>query len=347
MNSSLDFLTNVLGAEGAKALARAAAREPTLADLLVPRAAFAWVQNTTSFQGHLPGTETVLEFRKSEAGLTGHLDLNGMDFEFTDQTPEHLAAVISVAVGVTNVSKAPRDSTLVKLGKSVDTLVKVQSERLAKRVLDPNLGYQITHEHHDLGDGERLTQINAMHGGKRVGWALMTHQGANLHPDDVNVDPEHRRNGLASAMYAHAEKATGKTIIPSQAQQAPGQALWAGNATNPQFGKTELPGQTARPRAQQAPIEPEAPKKQPRTAKTQLPKIPKMPALKVEKSEMLRTCPDCASKYFDGNRFKGCTCYRDIAKSITTTVFNDGVVLEFGPEFDRTEFSGLRKALKD
>jgi len=342
MNRPLDFLTNVLGAEGAQALARAAQREPILENLLVPRAAYSWVQNTASFSGHLPGTETILEFQKSEKGVTGNIDLDGTKFEFADQTLEHLAAVISVAVGVNTVPNSPRDGTLVKLGKSIDTLVKVQ---LAKKILDPNLGYQITHEHHDLGDGERLTQINAMHGGKRVGWALMTHQGASLHPDDVNVDPVHRRNGLASAMYAHAEKVTGKTIKPSQAQQAPGQALWAGNAANPQFGKTELPGQTAKPQMQQGPLEAEAPKKQPKMQRP--PKLPKMPSLKVEKSEMTRTCPDCEGKYFDGNRFKGCTCYRDLAKSVTTTVFNDGVVLEFGPEFDRTEFMGLRKALKD
>jgi GNAT superfamily N-acetyltransferase len=299
MSSQLDFLTDVLGAEGARALVRASEQEPILRGLLVPRAALAWVHNTNEFKGFLPGTKASLEFKKSEKGLSGSLDLDGTPFEFVDSSPQHLAAAISVAVGVDTVEAAPKDGALVKLGKSIDTLVGVRAERLQKKLLDPNLGYQITHEHHDLGDGEKLTQINAMHGGKRVGWALMTHQGASLHPDDVNVDPSHRRKGLASAMYAHAEKVTGKTVAPSQAQQDPGKALWAGNAAKPQFGvtKAELPGQTAKPQQQQGPMEAEQPKKQPRMQRP--PKLPKMPSLKVEKSEMSRVCPDCGGKYFE------------------------------------------------
>lgn len=108
---------------------------------------------------------------------------------------------------------------------------------LEKAVLDPNAGYKFTHEHHDLGNGNTLTRVN-VHGpdGEHVGAATFAHQGGNLVPGTVAVDEAHQRRGIASAMYAHAERQTGKKLIPSPNQTLEGAALWTGNKTKTQFG---------------------------------------------------------------------------------------------------------------
>jgi predicted GNAT family acetyltransferase len=222
----LDFLRDVLGAEGAKALSKAVDREPSLGGALELRAIIGWVSCLDDYKGSIPSTQCQLHLNKSEDTYTGCVG----DYPFRGESLYHVSAAVANALELEPGKLDPelRGVILTRLGKSLDLLVKSQ---LSKKVLDANSGYQITHEHHDLGDGEMLTQINAHLGGKRVGWALMTHQGANLHPDDVNVDPEHRRQGLASAMYAHAERVTGKKVIPSQQQQAPGKLC--GRATPP------------------------------------------------------------------------------------------------------------------
>jgi hypothetical protein len=220
------------------------------------------------------------------------------------------------------------------LGKSLDRLIQSQ---LQKKVLNPNAGYQITHEHHDLGGGEMLTQINAMHGGKRVGWALMTHRGATLHPDDVNVDLEHRRRGLASAMYAHAERVTGKTVTPSNTQQAPGQALWVGNAGKQQFGIAK--GEALQTGPANPPMKPSNPMPAQASVKRPTAKKSKIPPLPLTKSEAAAECPLCGGTQMSGEKFVGCVCFSELAKSVRTVVYGDGYMLDFGAD---VEFDGVR-----
>jgi len=125
-----------------------------------------------------------------------------------------------------------REGALGKV-EDVDHLDKIQ--------LDPSLGYKFSHEHHDLGNGQAITKINVHDfAGGHVGAATFKHHGNNLVPSTVVVDDDHRRKGIASAMYAHAEKHSGKSVIPSKLQTQEGQALWAGNAKQGQFGKGEL-----------------------------------------------------------------------------------------------------------
>lgn len=219
------------------------------------------------------------------------------------------------------------------------------SPALAKKSLSPESGYQITHEHHDLGDGDVMTKISAHKDGQYVGGALFTHRGEALSPEGVQVDPAHRRQGLASAMYAHAETHTGKKIIPSHDQTPMGQALWAGNAKKPQFGKVELPGQSHQPQAQQGPQAPTPPMKQPANAVK--PPKQKPPSLSIGKSEAARACSMCGGRQFEGNRFKGCICWADLAKSVTTTAYGDGYVLTFQAGVDAASVRALMKSFRE
>ena len=116
---------------------------------------------------------------------------------------------------------------------------------LDKAVLDPNLGYKISHEHNapkgtlPLPPHNSFTVTTHSPEGREVGRVHFTYEGDTLKPMSVKVHPFHQRRGIASAMYAHAEKVTGKKVVPSEMQTEQGKALWAGNIKNPQFGKGE------------------------------------------------------------------------------------------------------------
>lgn len=223
-----------------------------------------------------------------------------------------------------------------------------QKTELEKRVLDPAAGYTFTHEHHDLGDGDMLTHIKA-HGpdGSEVGGALFNHHPAgHLEAEGVKVHPEHQRKGIASAIYSHAQKLTGKAIAPSHDQTAAGKALWAGNSAAPQFGK----GEHAMAAAPKGPKEPEAPQAPVPVSRSTTLK-PKLPVLKTElpikKSESEYACPECGGRQFKQDRFVGCMCFRALAKSVTTKTTAEGYVLSLSrSDWDEASVQSLVSALK-
>ena len=105
-------------------------------------------------------------------------------------------------------------------------------------VLNPAAGYEFTHT--IWGEnGQFMAVLAHNREGREAGRVDIDVCPDYLHSTGVLVEPEHRRQGLASAMYAHAETVTGKRFMPSQDQTKAGRALWAGNAKNPQFGKSE------------------------------------------------------------------------------------------------------------
>jgi GGDEF domain-containing protein len=189
------------------------------------------------FHYHRPGMAAphVIEF-----GPTGPaIDGAAMD-------PEETALILrNVNDGLATLRYA--SDGLEPMGKSEDDL--------DKAILDPNAGYTFTARKPE-NDTERLARIDhivsAHHNGEEVGrvnlrWRYDAHspsRGAHAPGEmsvyNVNVLPDHRRKGVASAMYAHAEKVLGRKIVPSPLQSNAGRALWEGNAKNPQFGKAEV-----------------------------------------------------------------------------------------------------------
>lgn len=118
-----------------------------------------------------------------------------------------------------------QESLELKIAHNIRTI-----NDLVKKQLDPTMGITFNHEHHDLGDGEALTHIRALHPeGHVVGEALFNHhQDGTIVPEGVQVHPDHRRVGVASGIYNHAMKVTGKKIAPSYDQTDAGKALWTG-----------------------------------------------------------------------------------------------------------------------
>lgn len=118
---------------------------------------------------------------------------------------------------------------------------------LKKAVLDPALGYRLEYVATPMvnfyaADAKNrhytVHSVNAYAAnGEKVGAAHFDKEGDSLEPAHVFVHEAHRRQGLASAMYAHAEQATGMKIAPSKARTNDGLALWAGNQQRKQFGE--------------------------------------------------------------------------------------------------------------
>lgn len=108
-------------------------------------------------------------------------------------------------------------------------------DSIHKGVLDPNAGYSLSH----VVDDPQHIRVLASHGGKVVGSLHLDRllPGAtHISAFQTQVDPAHQRQGVASAMYAHAEKVTGLKMKPSSAQSQAGRQLWEGNESHPQFG---------------------------------------------------------------------------------------------------------------
>lgn len=142
--------------------------------------------------------------------------------------------------------KAEPDTGAVTSGRSTDG----DGADIAKAVLDPAAGY-VLHVSSDVAtkkyppSSRPYTQVVATHPEHGTVGSVVFWHGADgeMTAGDtvgmVNVDPAHRRKGLASAMYAAAERHSGRKIVPSSHQTEAGQALWAGNAKVKQFGKSE------------------------------------------------------------------------------------------------------------
>jgi hypothetical protein len=126
------FMHAVLGEDAATALAKAADRSEALGSVLGPRTIVGWLALASrwDFEGEIPGMPgSNLEFHKNEATdlFHGSVTIANETYDFEHANLTHLAAALSCALGVNGqVSKALKDSELVKLGANIDLLVKMQ-----------------------------------------------------------------------------------------------------------------------------------------------------------------------------------------------------------------------------
>lgn len=79
--------------------------------------------------------------------------------------------------------------------------------------------------------------IVASKNGQTAATAHFSHAGQHIVPDQTDVEPGHRRKGLASEIYRQAEHLAGKKIKPSTDQTSDAKALWS-QPSRP-FGKSE------------------------------------------------------------------------------------------------------------
>jgi GNAT superfamily N-acetyltransferase len=96
-------------------------------------------------------------------------------------------------------------------------------------------------------DSDGIFEVSAYFGKREVGSAVFIHFGDIIKPLDEEesrsfsisqgafVHLNYRRQGVATAMYLHAEKVTGLNLIPAQDQTFDAKELWAQNQRP--FGK--------------------------------------------------------------------------------------------------------------
>lgn len=125
------FLVSVLGADGAKALAKAAERSQELENALLPRTILAWlgIAARSDYEGGIPGVDnTYIQFQKSEDKFTGSISIGDDIYSFEDAALLHMASAVAVALGQDHerVSPGLRDMDIQRLGKNIDTLVKAR-----------------------------------------------------------------------------------------------------------------------------------------------------------------------------------------------------------------------------
>jgi hypothetical protein len=133
------FMSGILGADGARALAKAADRDQRVASALVPRAILGWMSLAARFnyEGQLPGCEdSVFTFRKAERGFSGQIKIGADVFKFENASVFHVASAVAVSLGIEDLALHPAVTqvTLQRLGKSIDTLIKMQVLEKSKNV---------------------------------------------------------------------------------------------------------------------------------------------------------------------------------------------------------------------
>jgi len=125
MDKSTKFLKKVVGEAGSEALCKAMESHPELTGSLLPRVIYSWVNSKESFKDNIPGTKNYIEFKKTEGGYNGALDLDTTRLEFNSAGIFSVVGGVSIALEIdTALQKSIKDNNLVNLGKNIDILVK-------------------------------------------------------------------------------------------------------------------------------------------------------------------------------------------------------------------------------
>lgn len=344
-----EFLTVVLGADGAGALKKALDKSPQLSAVLLPRTILSWTLSASNwgYEGPIPGVaKSFINLRRSETpGLySGAISTPAGTVTFVDTTLYRLAAHLALTLDVDpRVAPELKDVDLARLGKSIDVLTR--ANLLSKARPGPKL--------------------MSSHGNLQV-----VHSNMGVHPYEIRrTDGRLVLDGIPS--LADAQKFAGAHA--DSADDALHAAVEAAR-----MSKVEPPGSTHKPTPQDGPQEAQPPQKQPRQAAPQAPKdqapkgvkapartpekVPGLPAtptvklpkqageqptLKVGKSEAHGSrCRICRQTQFrpDGG-FYGCLCLTGLAKFSTIQASNDYYVITFGDEWDQDAREVLVEAL--
>lgn len=126
----LQFITSIIGTDGASALSKAVDRCESLEGVLVPRSILSWINTIGSigYEGTIPGVDnSYLSFEKAENGYQGSVNIGEYMYNFEKSTVFHLASALALSIGVeANKDIDVKDLDIEKLGKSIDLLIKAK-----------------------------------------------------------------------------------------------------------------------------------------------------------------------------------------------------------------------------
>jgi 8-oxo-dGTP pyrophosphatase MutT (NUDIX family)/GNAT superfamily N-acetyltransferase len=172
---------------------------------------------------------------------TGHTIVHAKDLQLI-----HPKQINTKPTGVFNHGYHDTLPVTVRKSKLVTKVKKSELEK-GERGDWKKEGYKISHSEipkHSGRYGKGGLIVRAQDSkGKEVGTAELHHEGyTKMFPRDVHVDKEHRRKGLATAMYQHAERHSGRKVRRSKDQTDSGKLLWRHGQKqwgNTKFGKNE------------------------------------------------------------------------------------------------------------
>ena len=320
------FLIQLLGAQGALALAKASDRSEDLGDALVPRTIVAWLRSTDAYDGEIPGSERHCSFTKSEKGFTGNVEMEtDFNYQFSNVPLTHVAGAVAVAMGIvsSNVSDEVRRLDLERLGKNVDLMVKSEQSKKVK----VSAG-QSRPEESSAGDAHGETSRQEIYQKAENAKCAVCGGKGGKHND--------RLVGGLVLKCRNANKELAKAAL------------------NPGGGAGGKPGSgtTAGPTAPAAPTPPTATAPTPTTKQTVAKpaasaKPPGAPTtVKLARSEIAHACPVCGKRQFNGDKFVGCSCFSSLAKSVTVVGFDaDSADIKFGDGWDKASIVTLLESL--
>lgn len=304
------FLKAVVGDDGASALLKAAAAHPDLEWAVFPRVVMSWLEvvGLGPFSAQLPGVDgTHLDLAKAEGGFTGCVTVGDQVYRFESQTLYHVAGGVAVALGGGEPAPPLTSPSLAKLGKSVDLLVRARTLRKAQEALEKHRSKPCAH----CGKGpvDHYDERNSPAGKEKHKY--------ETHAQIRDQKREERHQKMVEEMRAQYKKAEHK-----------------GGAKG-----ANQPGAAAAPKAPQGPQAPI-----PTQPKQNQQMKPRKPQLKVTKSEAQAPCRACGGLTFRGDRFVGCLCWADLAKTAKTTPVDGGYVLELGAGWDAEAVATLAES---
>ena len=293
----LKFLTAVLGTDGAGALVKAAERSADLEHALIPRTIMAWllIAGRGDYEGSVPGIDdSYLAFRKSGEEYSGSIGIDDVVYTFESAPLLHVAAGIAVSLGADHerVSDSLRDLDLVRLGKSIDLLVKARIVAEELRKVEP--------------PGQPAAPREPQqHEAPTLPTPTQTQKGPTVGVKPRLPRPQLEGTKPSTPLSPRAAKIHAQSAAPAAAQAA----------------KPILPGMKGA-------VKPK-----------------KGASAKVTKAQADKPCPVCTLRQFRNDTFRGCLCFRELAKSVQAVKLEDGYHLDFAPDMDREELVTLLESL--
>lgn len=138
--------------------------------------------------------------------------------QLQQQAPDAYAAVVGCIQTMTGLYRTLANEQ----GTTDPTRAGVESKPVKKNE------DAVTYTHRESEEGERFPHfhVEAHLNGQRIGHARFKPKTKNrMYAVDLYVSPEHRRKGIATKMYDHAEQHSGRRIDPSHDQTTDGKAF--------------------------------------------------------------------------------------------------------------------------
>ena len=118
------FFDAVLGSSGFAVMENLAKASKELESYISPRIIVSWLRHADYGQVKVPDQCPLDSLNKTGYGYSGNANIDGVDYSFSNSPEEHVAAVITIALGKSIEPVEIKDIDLARLAKTIDLLCK-------------------------------------------------------------------------------------------------------------------------------------------------------------------------------------------------------------------------------